>query len=358
MIFPLLPATLLLVTAGLITLNYFVPPEQDAPAPDTEPIQQPFTPPFTGGQCDGGRYTAVVRVDWINTLNNAQSTTINVPFSVGGQVPLFGAISGVTATLEAPDMGYSVKLQHKDSVGNPANRIVFEGFGGIKSGLTAAILSVARIDGADSCGDLPNPNPPISIPSSGLAQSAPPDLQDSELLSQGIVPLNLAAILAAALAALRVATTIAEAVAALADALEAIKKAIDKLLPKERDKNKSFFRYVYGGIEKDGFLRFYGDVSNQGFEAVYLDILFTNIPSGYGKYFGTLSPNRYIYNRLGYIAFVSPSLGVMEVRELEFPRQSFSVPRDSIGFFYHLGLDGVIKANASAIYEKEEVPAE
>ena len=51
MAFPLLPATLLLITAGLASLNYFVPPEQLPSVPPTTPLEPDYVPPFAGGQC-------------------------------------------------------------------------------------------------------------------------------------------------------------------------------------------------------------------------------------------------------------------------------------------------------------------
>lgn len=355
MAFPLLPATLLLIAGGLAALDFFLPPEAEAPAPDTEPIAPPYTPPFPGGQC-ATLYDITYEVKFFRRDTGALDSVNNGSARVGGP------IGGFVITQQNPPatFNYVVNLDAVSVTSGTRPIGITSGGSGIIWDIEANILSISRADGlADDCGDLPNPNSPPPIPSTGLAQSAPPSLaEDTEPLTLGLVPLNLAALLAAAKAALAAAATLAELANAIAEVLDLIAKLLDELKPENRDKNKSTFLYQYGSIEKDGFLRFYGEVSNDGFEAIYLDILFTQIPNGIGKYFGERSPNRYIYNRLGYIAFVSPSLGVMEVRELEFPRQSFSVPKDSIGFFYHLGLNGSIKANASAIYEKEELPVE
>lgn len=355
MAFPLLPATLLLISAGLAALDYFVPPEVDDPVLPTEPIDPPYSPPFNGGQCSGVVYDVTM-----SEIRRRRSDPSIVDYNQNFTVRVKGAIGGLTVLQQSPPERFFYRLTlDAESIQFGTRPIEV---GGAQSGtiwdVESEILSITRVDGQDdNCGDLPNPNPPFPIASSGLAQSGDPDLlNDSELVSSGLVPINIGALLAAALAALRVATNIAEAVAALADALAAIKEAIDKLFPKERDKNKATYKYDFGSISKDGFLRLYADVSNAGFEAIWLDVLITNIPQGYGKYLGELSPNRYIYDRLGYIAFVSPSLGICEVKEIEFPRQSFAVPKDCIGFFYHLGLNGVTKANVSGIYEQELEP--
>lgn len=358
MAFPLVPATLLLITAGLATLDWFLPPDADAPAPDTEPIAPPYTPPYTGGQCN-----VLYNVTWRSVFVR---TGLPPEINTGVRNNIRGRIRGSFNRSIKPASPTDTRFKGDAGIigtdinGNPQETRVIDLLFGDGVSLEFTILSVVRSDGLpDNCGDLPNPNPSFPIAGTGLAQSSPPDLEvDSEPVTEGLVPLNLAALLAAARAALAAAATLAELAAAIAEVLDLIGKILDDLNPKNRDKYKSTFLYQYGSISNDGFLRFYGDVSNDGFEAIYLDILFTDIPSGYGKFFGELSPNRYIYNRLGHIAFVSPSLGVMEVRELEFPRQSFSIPKDSIGFFYNLGLNGSVKANASCIYEREEVPAE
>jgi hypothetical protein len=358
MAFPLLPATLLLITAGLAALDYFLPPEPLPSAPDTEPITPPYTPPFTGGQCVGRPYR--LEVGWTdnrgavyavfgNDNSPGGTSPVDVPTLLAQGTVVNGKINSITSfnrigTSTAYRMTINGAFVNFLPNGTPSNPV---------------IRRVFPIGFTDNCGNIPNPNPGFPIAGSGLAQSPDPDLDElAEPLTLGLVPTNLAALLAAALAALQAAETIADLANALVDAIDAIGKLIDKLNPKKKDDNKSIFKFDFGQIQKDGYLKFYGTNNNPNFEAVYLDILFTSEPIGIGRYFGEKSPNRYIYNRLGYIAFVSPSLGVMEVRELEFYRCSLPVPKDCVGFFYHLGLNGTIKANATAIYELEEEPIE
>lgn len=332
MAFPLLPATLGLIAAGLAALDYFLPPEPANPAPPTFPIAPPFEPPFEGGQCTGVIYL----FDLSRNGNVVQSFS-----SLGGQFNFY--FNSENTAFGISTSGGNTPLI--DAIGN------FPEY---------SITNIRRQDGqSDNCGNLPNPNPPYPIGGTGLADSPEPNLDEgAEPLVEGLVPANLAALLAAALAAMQAAESIAALAAALADAIRAIKDVIDELKPENRDRNKSKFKFDFGEIQKDGYLKFYGTNNNPNFEAIYLDILFTEEPIGIGKYFGSKSPNRYIYDRLGYIAFVSPSLGVMEVRELEFYRCSLSIPKDCVGFFYHLGLNGAIKANASAVYELKLEPIE
>jgi hypothetical protein len=131
--------------------------------------------------------------------------------------------------------------------------------------------------------------------------------------------------------------------------LDRLKDYLDKEDGKEEGK-RQVLSYNFGDIEKDGFLRLYPSNSFQGSICEQLDILVLSIPLGYGKYFGRYSPNWYQYKRLGHISFVSASFGVIETHPIEFGRVSLQVPSNAIGFFYNFGLDGIIRANASAVY--------
>ena len=314
-------------------------------APTTNPLSPPYTPPFTGGQC----YTSY-NVDY------------SVPSNAGGFI-----ISGATTTVPGRIIGsykdgavYGLEVQT-----SPTASVARIPFGAAAAATGVQINSLSRVDGSpDSCGDLPNPDSGEPVAGSGLAESGqPPDLEeDAEPVYEGspiaAVP-SFAAILAAAIAAAKAAGTALEAIVEIAKAIEAIGDLLNRLKDfldgEEKPKNRSVFKYDFGSIERDGFLRLYPFVNLAEFKAEMLDLQFLSIPTYYGKYFGEKSPNFYRFKELGYIAFVSPTFGVLSQVPLEFGRVSIPIPDDSIGFFFHLGLEGGIIANVSAFYSTPPV---
>jgi len=112
-------------------------------------------------------------------------------------------------------------------------------------------------------------------------------------------------------------------------------------------------RQFLGRINNDGFLRLYPATNPDKFICEQLDIIVLDIPIGYGRVFGRLSPNRFPFRVIGTISFVSITQGIIKTYDLEYVRNSLEVPVNAIGFFYNLGLDGVIKAEPTAIYTKK-----
>lgn len=329
-------------------------------APVTEPVGEPYTPPATGGQCSGVMY----KVTGFNlkTLNANGSTVVN-----------YGRInSGYQFLAPFKD----AKVEFFDGLVNviitSGNNVRGNLFGVGSQGATKAELTsvtIVRVDGqADTCGNVPNPNPSPSIATDGIATSTPPNPNNFLPLIAGIAAATAASFLAAkaaaaaALAAAKAAAiggNVADAIAKLADALAEILKLLDELEKKkdeEKDEEKTVLKHDFGRVEKDGFLRLYPDENLTKLKLSYVDIQVENIPSYLGKYFGQKSPNYYRYKPLGYISFVSPTFGILETRQIDFRRVSLNPPENAFGFFYHFGLNGILKANLTGFYVKKEVP--
>jgi hypothetical protein len=312
------------------------------PAPTASPVTEPYTPPFTGGQCSNGYQVNI-------SFNQKPSNVRTSPFSMGSTT---ARISGVST--------------FNTSSNGTAGIVVSSSSGNLTFQVNSSFASDFRVESLvrngglpDNCGDLPNPDVGEPISGSGLAETGQfPDLEDDAVPVYEGSPLvavpSFASILAAALAAAKAAATALEAIGKIADALSAIGKLLDRLREfldgEEEPKNRSIFRYDFGSIEEDGFLRLYPFVNLAEFRAEMIDLQFLSIPTYYGKYFGNKSPNFYRFKELGYIAFVSPTFGILSQVPLEFGRCSIPIPEDSIGFFFHLGLEGGIIANVSAFY--------
>ena len=327
------------------------------PAPVSSPVAAPYTPPFTGGQCPGQLYAAKLKLvapdGTITYRGGTQNSNNNIT----------GAISGSAAlvVLGADYYNFQYGLSNINGVFSI----------NIDKSFTVTLDSFVIVPPAiDNCGDPPNPSQSPSISDNGIATSAPPNLDSAPTVIEAVPPVVLpsfAAALAAALAAARNALDALDAIKAIARAIEALSDLLNKKneeenkKEKEKKENQDTIRYEFGSIQKDGFLRLYPDSNLSKYVAQQLDISFVIIPSYLGKYFGKFSPNYYRYkptsnliSSLGYISFVSPTFGILSTHHLEFRRSSIKVPENSIGFYYHLGLDGVLTANAFAFYTKHK----
>ena len=316
------------------------------PAPSTQSSGVPYTPPFTGGQRR------------VNYLVKYQRYIIsNGIVAENGALTLFGKIGGDYE--DAAGIGIIYNNGQKYRVAEP----------NLSLPQRIRIISVTPQDGQpDSPDNLPNPNPNPSIGDDGIADNGSPNLDSAPTVIEAVPPIILpsfAAALAAALAAARNALDALDAIKAVARAIEALsdllnkKNAEENKKEKEKKETQDTIRYEFGSIRTDGFLRLYPDNNSLKYVAQQLDISFVTIPSYLGKYFGKFSPNYYRYkpasnliSSLGYISFVSPTFGILSTHHLEFRRSSIKVPENSIGFYYHLGLDGALAANAFAFYTK------
>lgn len=329
---------------ALFAAGYFLRDSLDAPPPPTTPYQEPYTPPFLGGQCN-----KIYRVNLRTRRDDGFEQDWGTYF---GQAPIqFVGLFGSEAE------GLRIGVRFANGAFPSPNIGVYQ-----PERYTDLSTWVPNDGSPDNCGNLPNPNPEFNPNDTGLAGGGfNPSAEPNTELAAPIVPFlpSFLAALNAALAAAAAAANALEGIKAVADAIAAIADLLKKIRDdlnekeKEKDKNKEVLSYEFGRIEKDGFLRLYPSDSFADCEAVQLDVIVTAIPLGYGKYFGKFSPNYFEYKRLGHIAFVSGSFGIIERKFIEFGRSSFTVPKGSVGFYYHLGLDGVIKANASALYLRE-----
>jgi len=335
-------------------------------APKPTPLGTSFTPPFTGGQC--AFFYLVTYTLYKTDLNGVES--IQEQGLSGAQ----GAIQDIVVSYgsDTPNAGKtSLTWSIKTSNGNVFAGSISSGSGtGFASG-RGVINSVRPRDGQiDSCGNVGNPAPPPSIPDGDLFKPNNPTISDNNdvinpaaivlapALPLVLVPLISSAI-AAALAAARAAADALEAIKKIAEALEGLSKLWDKLKEfldeweKNRPKKRDIVRQTYGQIVGDGALDFFSS-NNKKAQAIQLDIIITSIPIGIGKYFGSLSPSRYRYKELGYIAFYSTNQGILETHSLQFKRSTLQIPELAVGFIYHLGLDEAIRGYAFGTFSIEK----
>ena len=315
-------------------------------APKPAPLGSSYVPPFTGGQCA------------INYNVNFDRIRIAVGDSVeNATYVLLGSIGG------AYDDGVNIGILYNNGA---SKRIIAES----GNGQRIRINSVVPVSGSDNCGNLSSPTPPPSINDDGLFKPTNPVIGDDNgtvnpaaivlapALPLVLVPL-ISSVIAAALSAARVAATALEAIQKVAEALEGLAELWKKLKEfldeweKNRPKNRDVVRQTYGRILGDGALDFFPE-SNQKFRAIQLDVVITNVPIGFGKFFGNLSPNRYRYKELGYIAFYSVNQGILEAHPIQFKRTSYQIPELAVGFIYHLGLDDQIKGYAFGTFSIEK----
>ena len=321
-------------------------------APKPTPLAPPYIPPFTGGQCAGIQYR--VFVAFTPSGEGTQNTSV-----VG-----VGKVGGIVINPPSPAFGSNVSFIQSDG------SVVLARFTNRTIGVFN-ITSIERVDGqADNCGDLSNPNPPPTIRDDGLFNPINPHIADDNgtlnpaaiVLAPAaplvLVPLISSAI-AAALAAARAAGSALEAIQKVAEALEGLGKLWDKLKEfledweKNRPKKRDIVRQTYGQILADGAIDFFPNNNNK-FQAIQLDVIITNIPIGFGRYFGSLSPSRYRFRELGYIAFYSVNQGILSTHSIQFKRTSYQIPELAVGFIYHLGLDEQIKGFAFGTFSVEK----
>lgn len=330
-------------------------------APKPTPLGTPYTPPFTGGQSQGILYNYI----WSPSVTLSNGTTQSA--TVDGQI--LGVIG--VRIVKNPDgggtyFGGGIYLTQN----NIGVRGAFENSGGVIS--WQYTLVVTRADGQpDTGGNQPNPSPAPSIRDDGLFDPTNPRIADDNgtlnpaaiVLAPAaplvLVPLISSAI-AAALAAARAAGSALEAIQKVAEALEGLGKLWDKLKEfledweKSRPKKRDIVRQTYGRISGDGALDFFPD-NNTKFQAIQLDVVITNIPIGFGRYFGSLSPSRYRFKELGYIAFYSVNQGILSIHSIQFKRTSYQIPELAVGFIYHLGLDEQIEGFAFGTFSVEKI---
>ena len=332
-------------------------------APKPSPLGSAYTPPFTDGQCVG-------------VLYGFDSEYIITP---DGGSPVITASTARPYETNGALLGTRIQFYNQSGAYRRAKLLVDTTSGVfqvsdivllVSDSLSFKILNVSRLSGVGSCGNLSNPIPAPSIPDDGLFKPNNPYITDSNgtvnqsaiVLLTGLplvlVPLISSAI-AAALAAARAAVDALEAIKKVAEALEGLAELWKKLKEflddweKNRPKKRDITRQTYGQILGDGALDFFAP-NSKTVEAIQLDIIVTDIPVIFGKYFGNMSPSRYRYRELGYIAFYSVNQGILETHSLQFKRSTLQIPKLAVGFIYHFGLDNQIKAFAFATFSIEK----
>ena len=311
-------------------------------APKPSSVGLPYSPPFNGGQCSGKNYTIQYSVYFPDGT-----------FWQNAQIILDGAIGGLRSFPSGDFTGINIVYRNGTKFYNVVTNPAF----------SVTINSVITYDGSnDDCGNLPNPTPNPSINDDGLFSPNNPVIGDENgTLNPAAIVLSPAAPLiliggglAAAAAAAAAAQAASDALAAIkkvAESLDALKKLWEKLQEfleeweKDRPKNRDIVRQTYGSIEGDGAIDFY-PLRNKNFVAIQVDIVVTEVPLGFGKYFGSMSPSRYRYKELGYISFYSINKGIIETQSIQFKRSSLAIPKTAVGFIYHFGLDNKIKGFA------------
>ena len=333
-------------------------------APKPSPTSLPYTPPFIGGQCVGVSYQAILYITppsgtplyWCGVYSSN-------PPSMSG---LLNSYSNNSITGAVPANAQLVKTA-PTRYGFQAIYQVININGSVYVGMDDSwIVSLygfrKNSDGTDNCGNPPNPIPSPLINDDGLFSPNNPVIGDENgTLNSAAIILSPAApiiaiggglaLAAAAAAAAKAATDALEAIKKVAEALDSLKKLWEKLQEfleewdKDRPKNRDIVRQTYGNIDGDGAIDFY-PLNNKNFVAIQVDIVVTEVPVGFGKYFGNMSPSRYRYKELGYISFYSISKGIIETHSIQFKRTSLIIPKTAIGFIYHFGLDNKIKGFA------------
>ena len=312
-------------------------------APKPTPFAAPWVPPFTGGQCVDGQYRVYVNIQPVGQFPSQTFVTE------------VGKVLGLVRGLADPNDGLMVGFLKSDGT-TVYKRIIRD------PATPAQIDRVERLNGLDNCGNLSNPTPAPSINDDGLFTPNNPVIGDENgTLNPAAIILSPAApiiaiggglaLAAAAAAAAKAATDALEAIKKVAEALDSLKKLWEKLQEfleewdKDRPKNRDIVRQTYGNIDGDGAIDFY-PLNNKNFVAIQVDIIVTEVPLGFGKYFGSMSPSRYRYKELGYISFYSINKGIIETHSIQFKRSSLIIPKTAVGFIYHFGLDNKIKGFA------------
>ena len=326
-------------------------PDLLAPKPTPISISSPL--PYTGGQCEGFRYEILVTVADNGVFNSFTSGTgIN------------GAIVSITKREESNGTGTIVFTNSISDTRVITTSVLF-------ARLSWRVDSLTRTDGQpDNCGNVVTPVSSPPIPDDGLFNPTNPHIADdngtlnpSAIVLAPAAPLvlvnALGSALAAALAAARAAASALDAIQKVAEALEGLGKLWEKLQEflddweKNRPNKRDIVRQTYGRILGDGAIDFFPD-NNTKFQAIQLDVIITNIPVGFGRYFGSLSPSRYRFRELGYIAFYSVNQGILSTHSIQFKRTSYQIPELAVGFIYHLGLDEQIKGFAFGTFSVEK----
>lgn len=307
-----------------------------------------YSPPFSGGQCEGFSY----RVRATLTLGGS-------PWQNDASIGVFGGKIG------APYVSNGTYYFTYNSGANVGT------ISGTTVGGQAVDLVNFRVEpafgGVDNCGDIPNPNPPSDPQDNPVPDGGSPVDTNGTLVNGGgnggavpppvpppftpipSAPSNPPAIDASL-------SGLAGSLGQLLGLINGIVSFLNSLLDLLDKLNKLFSKkeqraFALGSVKGDGYLSF-SPMVDDGWSPLHLEILVHTKPSNLSKWFGSKSPH--FYNAgLGSVSFVDGSFCVRNGRnEINYVRSSFDCPQ-SIGFYYHLGLDNRTEAQFVLIMEKK-----
>lgn len=330
-----------------------------------------YIPPFVGGQCTTVVYGITFRQTHPDSNYDFGTGEGNSRFVDRGDLnQKYGPVLSFGLIQETTNQGITQKPTV--TAGNPPLTTTMNTGGGDISALYtySQFTLTPRGAGIDNCGNLPDTRPVLPIADDGLFDPQNPLIADENgtinpaaIVLVPAIPLVLIPLISSAIAAalnaaknavdaLEAVKKIAEALEGLADLWKLLKEFLDDW-KRNRPKNRDIVRQTYGQILGDGALDFFPN-NNTKFKAIQLDVIITSIPIGFGKFFGSLSPSRYRYKELGYIAFYSVTQGVLEVHSIQFKRTSYQIPELAIGFIYHLGLNNQVRGYAFGTFSVEK----
>jgi hypothetical protein len=323
-------------------------------APATELIQEPFTLPFTGGQCVGRSYRVICERNRISTNQGISLFTINTNGAILGTE--FRSINGALFWyLLTTSGGQGIVNVTQASANNDLYRIV----------------SVTPNNGLpDDCGNLPNPNPPFP-PEYGLVDAENGDDGTGGALVYAGLPIPTVAGILAAL------KTIADTIRVVADALDGVRKigdAIKKIADlldqlfgdkKDRDREKpKYRRYAVGGwyrcVAVDGFIAL-TPITLGGVQAIPYKIQFlaNSFPASASRVLGVNSPSISIDSLpFFYLLLQENDYGVTSVKPIRTLNSSTYIPPFHRGVFWNFRLNPSINAKFRLFYQTEQIEAE
>lgn len=328
-----------------------------------------YTPPFLGGQCnkpysvsfyqrfsDGTTLYYYTRSGFPSASPPSLSESQNAFLSTGAISSISWSGAGLSGfgTIDIFINGSAYYANNNQASRTPT------GFG---------VFGVVTQDGSpDNCGNLPPPNSGSPqdnpYPTGGAPSDTNGDLVNGSSLGGGSPPVpppvpspytpaptepsepspvdpSLAGIANGVGGVLELLSKFIGLVNSILDLLNRLNKLFSK-------KEQRIFGL--GSIEGDGYLSFSPMVDN-GWNPLSLEVFVYEKPIYLSKWFGYKSPH-YYNSGLGSISFVDGSFCIRNGRkEVNYVRSSYDCPQ-SVGIYYHFGLDKKIKAQISLLMEK------
>lgn len=333
----------------------------------SSPVAEPYTPPFTGGQCTFA-YRGILDV---RTATNPNQRLIyswgpggsgsfiavgaNPPTSAWGSFAINGKITGATFDLSGSTYRFFVNGVHV------ANRV---STAGTVTGVNIAGL-VPSSGGADSCGDLPNPSPPL--PTDYGLRSGGENYDSDDLLpvyegSPIVTASGLLAALAAIAEAVKNIADVLQGIKKIGEAIAAIKKLLDELFndkkerdkkdPSKKDRLTAFWRQCNS---VDGYI-FLNPVPI-GAKLAYpykIQFVVESFPPTSSRILGVNAPSISIDSLpLFYLYFQDDSSGIQSIKEIRVLNSVSYLPPYCTGIFWNFRLNPSAKAKFRLFYEVE-----